>query len=672
MGFLAPWFLAGIAAVGLPLWIHLLRRHKNVPQPFSSLMFFERRTQSSVKHRRLRYFLLLALRSAIVLLLALLFANPFINRTGAAAGGKKLHLIAVDRSFSMRYGDHLARAKREALDTISKMRSGDSGQVVAIGNRVDIMTEPTGDLNALRAAVQSITPGDSTSSYAEFARYLRGLPKSANMPVEAHLFSDMQKTALPPRFADLRLPEDAVLIPHLIVDKPERNWVVESVSAPARVYNPKKIAIRATIGGYATEASHLTASLAVNGKVVDTKPVQVPANGRAQVEFTSLDPSFGFNRCEIRVDGGDPLQEDNRFYFSLERSDPGKVLFIHDDRQPPLFYKTALDAAADQAFDLEPITTEQAGNVSFSRYAFVVLSGVADLPGPVEASLRDYVNRGGGVLIALGYTAPEGRVPVTGDRITGTQYSTREGDRFQTAAKVDTTHPALSKTNALEGVKFYRALRVEEGKSRVLARLSDETPLLLERRMGEGRVLIFTSTFDNVANDFPLHASFVPFVEQTAHYLEGSEDRVSNVAVGSFIELRKEKDRGAAVEVLDPEGKRAISLKEQTTAQNFQVTEEGYYDMRTANGKHQLIAVNADRRESDLTPIPDETLALWRGNGSATDDRTAAAANKVTPQSFWKWILGLLVIVSLAESIVADRFTSAVKDDRIAVHKQAA
>jgi Aerotolerance regulator N-terminal/von Willebrand factor type A domain len=663
MGFFAPWFLAGIAAIGLPFWIHLLRRHKNVPQPFSSLMFFERRTQSSVKHRRLRYLALLSLRAAMLLLLALLFANPFIDRAGIAGSGRKLTVIAVDNSFSMRYGDHLTRAKREAMGVIGGLRGGDLGEVVAVGSHVDALTEPTGDLDSLRAAIQSIEPGDSTSSYAEFARFLRGLPQSVKMPVEAHFFSDLQKSAMPARFADLRLPPDAVLIPHPISDTPEGNWAVESVSAPSKVYTTKNIVIHATVAGYGTEAAHRTASLVMNGRVIDTKSVDVPANGRAQVQFTAFDASYGFNRGEVRVDGDDPLQDDNRFYFSVERSDPGKVLFIHDERDPVLFYKSALEAAADQSFDLDPVTPQQAENVSFSRYAFVVLSGVSELPGSLEGNLRDYVNRGGGLLIALGYTAPNGRVPVTGDRIIGSEYSSREGDQFQTAAKVDTTHPVLAKTNGLEGVKFYRALRVEEGKSRVLARLSDETPLLLDRRMGEGRVLIFTSTLDNVSNDFPLHASFVPFVEQSAQYLEGVEDRVTNVAVGSYIELRKQKNRGAAVEVLDPAGKRALSLKEQTTAQNFQVTEEGYYDVRTADGKHHLIAVNADRRESDLAPIPEETLALWRGGPAGTPAQHAAAgAVTLVPHSFWKYILGLLLLVSLAESIVADRFTSAVKE----------
>src|SRR5207302_10853504 len=88
MGFLTPWFLAGAVGAGLPIYLHLLRRHRTTPLPFSSLMFFEVRTQSSIKHRRLLYLLLLAFRLAVILLLALAFATPFIERFAASVGGE--------------------------------------------------------------------------------------------------------------------------------------------------------------------------------------------------------------------------------------------------------------------------------------------------------------------------------------------------------------------------------------------------------------------------------------------------------------------------------------------------------------------------------------------------------------------------------------------------------
>src|SRR5690348_9622373 len=125
MGFFNPWFLAGVVGVGLPIWLHLLKRHKTDPRPFPSLMFFERREQSSVVHRRLDYILLFALRTLMLVLLALLFANPFIRRAAPRATGKKMVLVAVDRSFSMRAAaggeTRLDKAKAEALDILSKI-----------------------------------------------------------------------------------------------------------------------------------------------------------------------------------------------------------------------------------------------------------------------------------------------------------------------------------------------------------------------------------------------------------------------------------------------------------------------------------------------------------------------------------------------------------------------
>ena len=71
-------------------------------------------------------------------------------------------------------------------------------------------------------------------------------------------------------------------------------------------------------------------------------------------------------------------------------------------------------------------------------------------------------------------------------------------------------------------MKFYHVVRIEPGEAHVVARLTDGTPLLLEKQAGEGRMLLFTSTFDNISNDFPLHTSFVPFIEQAVHYLGGA------------------------------------------------------------------------------------------------------------------------------------------------------
>jgi hypothetical protein len=84
MGLFAPWFLAGLAGLALPLYLHLLKRLKSPPKPVPSLMLYESHVVSSTRHRRLNYLLLLSLRLLVLLALILAFANPFINRNPAA------------------------------------------------------------------------------------------------------------------------------------------------------------------------------------------------------------------------------------------------------------------------------------------------------------------------------------------------------------------------------------------------------------------------------------------------------------------------------------------------------------------------------------------------------------------------------------------------------------
>src|ERR1700739_2973985 len=119
MGFLAPWFLTGLAALGVPVFVHLLRKHVTTPRPVSSLMFFERGTQSSTRHKRLRHFLLFALRSALVFLVVLAFASPFVRRPAAGTNGH-LQMIVLDNSFSMRAGTRFTDAKRRALSLLAE------------------------------------------------------------------------------------------------------------------------------------------------------------------------------------------------------------------------------------------------------------------------------------------------------------------------------------------------------------------------------------------------------------------------------------------------------------------------------------------------------------------------------------------------------------------------
>src|SRR5271169_2714915 len=222
MGLFAPWFLAALAGLALPVYLHLLRRQTTKPKEVSSVMFFESRTQSSTRHRRLRYYLLLSLRLLVLLLLILAFANPFINRNAATLASNRLVLLVVDNSFSMRAGTRLADAKDAAMSVLAG-KGPARAQVAAFGSQLRLMTQPIEDQSALRAAVQSIQPGDGHGNFGELSRAVRAMAESVHTPIELHVFSDMQRGDLAATFSDMALPANVRLVTHAVVSKAQPN-----------------------------------------------------------------------------------------------------------------------------------------------------------------------------------------------------------------------------------------------------------------------------------------------------------------------------------------------------------------------------------------------------------------------------------------------------------------
>ncbi|HWB33442.1 MAG TPA: BatA and WFA domain-containing protein [Acidobacteriaceae bacterium] len=680
MGFLAPWFLAGALAVGLPVFVHLLRRQTTTPRPVSSLMFFERGTQSSVRHRRLRYLLLFALRTLAVLLLALAFARPYFKHKAVLASDKLL-LVAVDDSFSMNAkagaGTKLDEAKRQALEVLAHKSAGQKAQVIELGGQMKLLTQPVADASQLRAAVEAIQPGDGHATFGELGRGMRAMAETVHTPMELDLFSDMQESNMPGNFADMVMPGNVELKLHRIGEQKTAadwaNWNVESVQAPGQLVDTKKARVIAVIAGHGTPAATRVAELVVNGKAVATKKVDVPADGRATVVFDGLDVPYGESRCAVRIGSGegsaDAFASDDQSWFAVKRADPERVLFVHrgDDTRSPLYFGAALGAAAQAEFVLQPITPEEASDIDPTKYAFVVLSDVPQIPSILEHTLERNVEAGGNVLVATGLAESRRQaIPVWGGKVEDSHFYSQSAAGFATVGEMDGAHPAMRDANGWQGTKFFYVAAVDPGNARVVAKLGDGTPLVMDKQMGEGHVLLLASGLDNVANDLPLNPAFVAFVDQAAKYLSGEERASGARVVDSYVQLRNPvgaaggKVSGATVDIIGPDGRRPLSLREAAAAQSFQLEHAGFYQVRFANGRDALLAVNPDPRESDLATIPDETLKLWSGAaGTSETNSTAAASEEAADNSvsgLWWWVMLLLTITALAGTGVASGY----------------
>ena len=673
MGLLAPWFLAGASLLGLPVYIHLLQQYRQTPVRFSSLMFFEKRTQSSIKHRRLKYILLFTLRCLFIALLILAFARPYIRSTVVAkATGARTIVFAIDNSFSMRQGDRFAHAKQSALEEISKMGPADRGQIVTFGGPARLVTDMTPDKPTLQAAVTAMEPGDDLSSYAEISRVFRSTAESLKTDIEAQVFTDAQASSLPAAFSDLKVADGTKLVVHPFSDQPIPNWTVETVDAPSRVFDTKKVRTLATVVGFNTPEATKKVSLVAKDKVVESKEVKIPANGRATVEFLTLDVPYGLTKCEIRIEGGDTFPNDDHWFFSVERADPKPALLIHgdNDNNSGLYLRTAMESATDAAFTLDSRTPSTATNLDPAKFAFTILSDPGPLPQKLEEALTKYVEGGGSILISLGRNAPRGRsVAVAGIPVLDLHTIAAENESVQTAAQLDTSYPAIGSggtAKGWDGVEIFQFAKLQVPDSpeyRVAARLANGLPLLVDKKVGEGHVIVFASAFDNVANNLPIQPVWLPFVEQTTHFMGGVGAGRGTYKVGSFVDLRSTKEKNIPVEVIGPGDKRLLSLSESSKATTFQFPGEGFYSIRRANGREELAAVNADRRESDFATVTRETLDLWKNTGIAPTKASGAAGGTSNTRDdnteLWWWVLALLAALAVAESILGNRHLSA-------------
>jgi hypothetical protein len=653
MSLLAPAFLLGLLAIGLPWWLHRLSSDNPNKQKFSSLMFLEPGEPRRVLAKKVQYLLLLALRIGVLVLLALAFTEPAIWRAPSAGGdadGARMHLIVLDGSASMGYGDRWQRARAAANDVLDELGAEDRAQIVLAGRQFEVLGPPTADAAALRQTLNTAEPGVFRLEYGQLMRSIDGLVRTAELPVVLDLVTDAQATGLPTRFGELAPRRPAEIVIHDVTDGAAENWTVDSFGASALTGE-----LTASVRSFAADTATRTVTLTQNGRTVGEETVEVPADGRAEVTFPALELASGSNRVEVVLSPGDDLAGDDRRYLAIKRPEPRKVLIVAQDAEGrgPLFTSTALETLTTLALTAD-VRTSPLGDPPLLDYSFVVVTDVGLLDAPQAAAIQDYVEEGGDALLAAGpRSGGLTALPVTGQTLRtnpqmGQQASVSIGE-------VDATHPVLRGVDELRAANFTRSVSIEPGEGdRVLMSLADGTPLLLERTMGAGRVLLFTSSLDTQWNDLPVQPAFVPLMAGIANQLLGGAGFTSEAALGSTLAVRALGFSGG--QIFDPRGEAALGLG--AGSNDVLLDQVGFYEV-VGGGTTELVAVNFDARESDLKPVDAATLDRWRGLGLRPGEDVAAPTAVTTqadrvPLSLGQWLVLLLLALVVVESVVGN------------------
>lgn len=671
MSFLLPLFLVGLGALAVPVFIHLIQREKNQIIAFPSLMFVRRVPYESVRRRKIRHWALLAMRLLALALIVAAFARPFIRGSAAAiTSGAREVIVLIDRSYSMGYGDRWSRAQAAARQVIDGLGAADRASVVLFGTGAEVVLQSIDDRGRLTAAIAAATPGAEATRYGPALKVAGTIAAESSRPRrEVVLITDFQKNGWAPT-DDQRLPAGTTFTPVSVGDLDTANLSVTPAAVRRARFEGQERAV--VTGGVANRgtapASGVTLALEIDGRVVETAKIDVAPQAAVSHAFAPVTiPPAGL-RAVVRI-ADDALAADNAFHAVVRETLPIDVLLVGPAGRAAddTYLRRALAIGDAPRFEVATATVDGLTDEALGR-ADVVMVNDAPLGDAVVARLAGFAERGGGVLVVAGSRASWPQGPTMPGLLADPVDRSRAAGRL---GGVEFGHAIFAPFRAprsgdFSSVRVYGYRRLAPAAdARVLARFDDGQPALVERPIGPGRLLVWTSSFDLVWNDLALKPVFLPFVHQIVRTLATFQDRPAALTVGQVAALDRRTGAAPARVAVEPSGRRVPLDPERGDV--LELTQPGFYEVR-AEGQEQaaetVVAANVDLTESDLSGVdPAEVTAVVAGPGGAAAAAGAAEAprDEVTEQSqrLWWYLLLAGMLLLIAESLVASRMSKA-------------
>jgi Aerotolerance regulator N-terminal/von Willebrand factor type A domain len=652
--FLAPAFLLGLLAIGLPLWLHRMARDHRVRQQFPSLMFLEASETQHSSRRTLRYWLLLALRIALLALLALAFAEPLLSshKLAAIAANDRLQAIVIDTSLSMQTEGRFDAAIAEAGHVLDQLKSSDRVMLVtADGKRVQVVQSAVNAREAarVRGVLRTLRPGDSRLDYGTLLSTTDNWLGTPRPPTVLHLITDGQASAMPLHFSDLALPAATSLTLHNVGTANVSNVYIRE----AQLTDLNAHKVTAAVMNDTDQPASREVALSVDGSAAGSNRLLIPSHQSASTEFVLEAPRSPVEqRLEFRLTPGDSLSADDRLFAVIDNAVPRiMVVASNTGSDEAIYLSAALESTGSTHLQIERVAANAVDVRSLSRYAALVIADSGTLSTDVTTAIDRYLRSGGQVFATVGERALSRKIePLT-------QLAVRDSRNATSVASLDTSHPSLRDATGWSAVRIVHSAVVSpETRDRVLIHLRDGSPLLLERDMDAGRLILLTAPLDRDWNDLAIHPVFVRFIADLGRFLTDTRNRSLSFTVGAPVPTGLTAEAGG--QIFDPQGQRVLELDELTGASRFTPGKAGFYEVRRSTGSRWL-AINTDRRESDLTPISNDAEQQWTALPSK-ESTTPVSANRSEESGDPRQSIGLaLLIVAAAllllEALVANR-----------------
>ncbi len=713
--FLKPLMLAGLGAAVIPLVLHLLSKARYRTVEWGAMMFLEPGAAPIRQSARVKQTFMLLLRTAIIALLAVALARPVLRPgKGTGAEDARLHaIIILDRSASMGVTENgrprLAIAKQAVINILSSLHRGDEVSLILTGDPIDPgQAQPTTDLQSVATRLAALPASFGRANIAAALEQARqALSREPGVVHELYLVCDQQASSwesVNDKFAELWQSTQEQLTSPLrffvipVGGEEADNIAIESVDLPGPAVMrdiPALLEIHLRNFGNVPR-SDLPIQILANRKPIAQLSVNLaPGAGGVAKQWLKF-PSSGSQVLSVRLSGGG-MRADDQIDRAVDVLEPARVLIISGEtrsagqRTSADFLRLALspfESSGDTGVDpasVRIIGTDDWWGISPDRDDIVILTNIAQLGEDQIRQLEQFTYGGGALIFAPG--------PLTDVESCNSDLY-REGEGFLPASvkapavdaapakisQVDTNHPLFAfmrdTPGTLPDAPIARWFEIPDrpGDSRVLASLSNNQPLLIERQYGRGRVLMFTTTLGPQWNALPASDFYLPLMQSAVRYLAGTNLPDRNLKLGEPIDLtfdHEPAEKTALITMPSGNQRRAVATEsgQRWTLHFVDTSQPGRYVVAFPSGSQTRYVVNAPRDESDPTPVSTQRWA-WLQNSlrfkwldSEKDPMAAQVASQRTGTGLHMVLIGVVIALALVEMALVRNWAKGSDED---------
>ncbi len=657
----------GLGAASLPIIIHLLNRRKHREMPWAAMRFLMAAIRKNSRRIRIEQWLLLAVRTLIILMVVTAMAKPYLESLGALpimAGQRTHRVLVLDGSLSMAYATagatRFEQAKTLASQLVRDARRGDAISVVVMGDppRVAIGDPSPNHAEVLKEIDEITLPHGGTDLTASFRAIDRVLAVSTIAQKEVVFLTDLQAASwrkpgsnsddgLKRAIAGLEGRKPRSVVIDLGKAGGENRAVTDVQLNTPIVTVGLSTLVQAKVHNYGPNPSEgVRVRLVVDGQLGPEQDVNLPVGETVAVVFNQAFGAPGDHMVEVRIDD-DPLALDNHRWLAVPVREHLNVLLVDGEYKPEPFQSEtdylaqALSPAATSAGSPTTLRTEVVAESQLSRrdltpYDAVVLCNVAQFTEAEVTALEDYLKQGGGVVVFGGGQVSADNynrlLHVDGKGLLPAAVGPPVGDASKKEASfgidpLGFRHPIVADffgesdpvQAGLTGSKTWQfhKLKLPRGSpARVALAFDNGDPAVIEAARHRGTVIQVATSADSEWTTWPLHPSYPPVMGEVILQAAGGKLAERNVRVGQPLDQALPASGAeAAVTVLAPDG-RSLPSKLQAAGGvsrlHFEDTDlSGAYQVKIGPplAQEAAFSANPDPAESDPAKLDRAGLA---------------------------------------------------------------